>query len=92
MAALRQKAAPIIVSESSSEVTFTDSERDYLLITVPITFRFLKDDVGFSLKRKLLKTTIPKVLKIDWTGVKESAKDDNSSSSDPDTDTPKDNA
>lgn len=64
MIALRKQIAPLIVEDKESRITFTAEELGYLLIAIPITFRFYKDDIGFSLKKKLLGMLLPP--RIDW--------------------------
>ena len=59
---LRKKAASVITHGEPREIIFTLEEMNYLLITIPITFRFYKEDIGYSLKCKLLATlTTPKL-------------------------------
>ena len=95
---LRRKAAKIIVKDEGSQVSFTPDEAEYLLIVVPITFRFLEDDIGFSLKKKMLATLVPKEIKLNWKSISETRIDEyvktednnNDPSGDPDKNYPED--
>jgi hypothetical protein len=49
---MRVQAGRIIV-DGSGELELLEEEMKWLLAILPITFRFGKEDVGFSLKRKL---------------------------------------
>ena len=63
MLRLRKKIASVITHEDTGELSLLPEEISYLLISIPITFRFSKEDVGYSLKRKLLATlTTPKII------------------------------
>lgn len=55
----RKKIASIILSDKDTSLILTEDELSYLLMVVPITFRFSKNDIGFSLKKKLLSLIIP---------------------------------
>jgi hypothetical protein len=50
---MRYQAGRIII-DGIGEFELLDSEIKWLLAIIPITFRFGKEDVGFSLKKKLL--------------------------------------
>ena len=79
LAPLRKKIASVITHEEIEEVVFSPEEMQYLLLSVPITFRFYKEDVGYSLKGKLLATlTTPKV---DW-GLEVKVENDNTGKDD----------
>ena len=49
---MRYQAGQIII-DGTGELELLEAEMKWLLAIVPITFRFGKEDVGFSLKKKL---------------------------------------
>ncbi len=49
---MRYQAGQIIV-DGSGQFELLEGEMKWLLAIIPITFRFGKEDVGFSLKKKL---------------------------------------
>ncbi len=49
---MRYQAGQIIV-DGSGQFELLETEMKWLLAVIPITFRFGKEDVGFSLKKKL---------------------------------------
>ncbi len=49
---MRYQAGQIIV-DGSGQFELLEAEMKWLLAIIPITFRFGKEDVGFSLKKKL---------------------------------------
>ncbi len=56
---LRYQAGKIII-DGEGEFELVEDEIKWLLAIVPITFRFGKEDVGFSLKKKLYESLLGK--------------------------------
>lgn len=60
---MRYQAGKIIVDETG-EFELLEGELKWLLAILPITFRFGKEDVGFSLKKKMYEAYLGKKLEI----------------------------
>ncbi len=58
---LRYQAGKIII-DGEGHFELLEEELKWLLAVVPITFRFSKEDVGFSLKKKLYESLLGKKL------------------------------
>ena len=56
---MRYQSGRIIVDEGG-ELELLETEMKWLLAILPITFRFGKEDVGYSLKRKLYEAYLGK--------------------------------
>jgi hypothetical protein len=56
---MRCQAGRIII-DGSGELELLEEEMKWLLAIIPVTFRFGKEDVGFSLKRKLYEAYLGK--------------------------------
>ena len=61
---MRAQAGRIII-DGSGELELLEEEMKWLLAILPITFRFGKEDVGFSLKRKLYEAYLGKRLNLE---------------------------
>jgi hypothetical protein len=56
---MRYQAGRIVI-DNTGEFELLEEEMKWLLAILPITFRFGKEDVGFSLKRKLYEAYLGK--------------------------------
>jgi hypothetical protein len=61
---MRNQAGHIII-DGTGELELLEEELKWLLAIVPITFRFGKEDVGFTLKRKLYEAYLGKKQPVD---------------------------
>jgi len=71
---MRLQAGRIIIDDSG-EFELLEGEVKWLLAILPITFRFGKEDVGFSLKRKLYEAYLGKKLEFPHEEVSHASRD-----------------
>ncbi len=71
---MRLQAGRIIVDDIG-EFELLEGELKWLLAILPITFRFGKEDVGFSLKRKLYEAYLGKKLEFPQEEVSHASRD-----------------